>query len=58
MKANDGLIGNESFSSMINRYNPKAATNLDGGASSAMYFNGKTYTSPGRKLNTVLMVFE
>ncbi|SDY51279.1 stalk domain-containing protein [Tindallia californiensis] len=35
-----------------------AATNLDGGASSALYANGKMLTSPGRKLNTVLTVYD
>lgn len=34
------------------------ATNLDGGASSALYVNGNTVTAPGRNLNTVLMIFE
>lgn len=34
------------------------AMNLDGGASSALYGNGKTYTSPGRKLHTVLNVHQ
>lgn len=33
------------------------AMNLDGGASSALYAKGKMITKPGRKLNTVLMVF-
>ncbi|NLX91381.1 MAG: hypothetical protein GXZ07_07320 [Firmicutes bacterium] len=35
-----------------------AATNLDGGASSALYANGKYITYPGRKLNTVLVVYD
>lgn len=35
-----------------------AATNLDGGASSALYANGKYITNPGRKLNTVLLVYD
>ena len=35
-----------------------AATNLDGGASSALYANGSMITSPGRKLNTVLLVYD
>jgi|GEM_PF-4655513 len=34
------------------------AMNLDGGASSALYAKGKMITSPGRKLNTVLMIFD
>jgi exopolysaccharide biosynthesis protein len=34
------------------------AMNLDGGASSALYANGKTITPAGRKLHTVLMVYE
>lgn len=33
------------------------AMNLDGGASSALYANGKTITPAGRKLHTVLMVY-
>ena len=33
------------------------AMNLDGGASSALYANGKTITPAGRKLHTVLMVW-
>lgn len=32
------------------------ATNLDGGASSALYANGRVITSPGRNLNTVLTI--
>lgn len=36
----------------------EAATNLDGGASSALYFNGKTITNPGRKLSTLLLIYE
>lgn len=35
-----------------------AATNLDGGASSALYANGNMITQPGRKLNTVLVVYD
>ncbi|MDO5028587.1 MAG: phosphodiester glycosidase family protein [Bacillota bacterium] len=35
-----------------------SATNLDGGASSALYFNGKTITNPGRKLSTLLFIYE
>lgn len=35
-----------------------AATNLDGGASSALYAKGRILTSPGRKLNTVLTVYD
>ncbi len=34
-----------------------SAMNLDGGASSALYSNGKTITQAGRKLNTVLMIY-
>lgn len=34
------------------------AMNLDGGASSGLYAKGKMITKPGRKLNTVLMVFD
>lgn len=33
-----------------------SATNLDGGASSALYAGGKYITTPGRKLNSMLMV--
>ena len=32
------------------------ATNLDGGASSGLYANGRVITSPGRNLNTVLTI--
>lgn len=32
------------------------AMNLDGGASSGLYANGRILTTPGRKLNTVLMI--
>lgn len=34
------------------------AINLDGGGSTAMYYNGKTLTKPGRKLVTVLYVYK
>lgn len=34
------------------------AMNLDGGASSALYGNGKIMTQPGRNLNTVFMVHD
>lgn len=34
------------------------AMNLDGGASSALYAKGKIITTPGRKLNTVLMIYD
>lgn len=34
------------------------AMNLDGGASSGLYAKGKMITKPGRKLNTVLMVYD
>lgn len=34
------------------------AMNLDGGASSALYAKGKMITTPGRKLNTVLMILD
>lgn len=33
------------------------AINLDGGASSAMYYNGKMLTTPGRNLTSTLQVF-
>lgn len=32
------------------------AMNLDGGASSALYAKGRVITSPGRQLNTVLII--
>ena len=35
-----------------------SATNLDGGASSALYANDNVITPPGRKLNTVLLVYD
>ena len=41
----------------MNRAWCNKAMNLDGGASSALYAKGKMITKPGRKLNTVLMVF-
>lgn len=31
---------------------------LDGGASSALYFNGKILTNPGRKMSTLLLIYE
>jgi exopolysaccharide biosynthesis protein len=34
------------------------AVNFDGGASSAMYYRGKTISTPGRKLTNVLLVYE
>lgn len=34
------------------------AMNLDGGASSALYYNGKVLTTPGRNLSTVLMIYK
>ena len=37
--------------------NCKVAMNLDGGASSALYADGSIITSPGRKLNNVLMIY-
>ena len=33
------------------------AINLDGGASTAMYYNGQTIAAPGRQLTTTLQVF-
>ncbi len=33
------------------------ALNLDGGASTAMYYNGNTIRSPGRALTATLQVF-
>jgi exopolysaccharide biosynthesis protein len=33
------------------------AINLDGGASSGMYYDGKVVTKPGRKLATLLYVY-
>lgn len=34
----------------------KDAINLDGGASSALYYKGKVVTSPGRKLSNVMVI--
>lgn len=34
------------------------AMNLDGGASSGLYAKGKIITTPGRKLSTVLMIYD
>lgn len=34
------------------------AINLDGGASTAMYYNGKVLSKPGRKLTTILYVYK
>ena len=33
------------------------ATNLDGGASTAMYYQGKTIAAPGRALTSTLHIF-
>ena len=33
------------------------AVNLDGGASTAMYYNGSTVASPGRALTATLQIF-
>ena len=33
------------------------AVNLDGGASTGMYYNGQTLATPGRQLTTTLQVF-
>lgn len=46
------------LAAIMQKLNCKSATNLDGGASSALYANGKYLTSPGRKLNTVLAVYK
>lgn len=35
----------------------KDAMNLDGGASSALFYNNRYITKPGRKLNTVFMIY-
>jgi len=43
---------------IMEQLNCEFAMNLDGGASSALYANGKMITTPGRKLNTVLMVLD
>jgi len=32
--------------------------NLDGGSSTAMYYRGKTITTPGRRLTNVLLIYE
>lgn len=32
------------------------AMNLDGGASSGLYYNGKYLTTPGRKISNALVV--
>jgi exopolysaccharide biosynthesis protein len=37
------------------RLGAKQAMNLDGGASSGLYYNGKTITSPGRSLSNALL---
>ena len=33
------------------------AFNLDGGASTGFYYNGKTYRTPGRQLATTVQIF-
>ena len=43
---------------IMQQLNCAYAMNLDGGASSALYANDKIITTPGRNLNTVLMVLK
>lgn len=43
---------------IMKNLNCDKAMNLDGGASSGMYSKGKMITTPGRKLNTVLMIHD
>ena len=43
---------------IMKNLNCNKAMNLDGGASSALYAKGKTITTPGRNLNTVLMIHD
>lgn len=43
---------------IMKNLNCDKAMNLDGGASSGLYAKGKIITTPGRKLNTVLMIYD
>lgn len=43
---------------IMKNLNCDRAMNLDGGASSGLYAKGKMITTPGRKLNTVLMIHD
>ncbi len=43
---------------IMKNLNCDRAMNLDGGASSGLYAKGKMITTPGRKLNTVLMIYD
>lgn len=51
-------INMKELSQIMVKLGAVSAMNLDGGASSALYANGKTITPAGRKLHTVLMVYE
>lgn len=51
-------INMKELSQIMVKLGADRAMNLDGGASSALYANGKTITPAGRKLHTVLMVYE
>ncbi|MDO5063330.1 MAG: phosphodiester glycosidase family protein [Peptostreptococcaceae bacterium] len=46
------------FAKIMKELGCTSATNLDGGASSALYAKGKYLTKPGRNLNTVLCVYD
>lgn len=52
-----GLNVEELANAMIKK-GCKSAMNLDGGASSALYVAGKYLRTPGRNLNTVLLVYD
>ncbi len=46
------------LANIMKNLNCDKAMNLDGGASSGLYAKGKMITTPGRKLNTVLMIYD
>lgn len=52
-----GLTMNQ-LAHIMKNLNCHKAMNLDGGASSGLYAKGKMITTPGRKLNTVLMIYD
>ena len=56
-----GTVANASItelSQICKELNLKSAMNLDGGASSALLYNGSYKTNPGRNINNALIFFE
>lgn len=54
-----GTVSNvnvKELASICKNMGMREAINLDGGASSALYFKGKTITSPGRKLSNAMVI--